>query len=154
MFRSVSRFLVMGAVAAALLVVSLGNAASVSASIDPLTFQKLGCNVGDYNCFYAKLYGGAPLYGNYCDGYGNCTYNPPPEALVYGSGYGSPYSGGYGSVYQYQDGRYCGDGQITYANGVYTCTTTGVPLNIIGGPPIAVGPGTQLPAPINVRIGG
>lgn len=47
MFRSVSRFLAVGAVVAALLVVSLGNAASVSASIDPLTFQKLGCNVND-----------------------------------------------------------------------------------------------------------
>jgi len=82
------------------------------------------------------------------------TYNPPPEALVDGSGYGIPYSGVYGGVYQYQDGRYCGDGRIIYANGVYTCTITGAPLNIVGGPPIAIGPGTLLPAPINVRIGG
>ena len=61
MFRRLRFRLAVGAIIAALFVIGLGSATSVSAAIDPVAFQKLGCNNGDYSCFYARLYGGYPL---------------------------------------------------------------------------------------------
>jgi hypothetical protein len=74
-----------GAIAAALFVVSLGSTVSVSAAIDPVAFQKLGCNNGDLACYYARLYGGYPLRAPYCNASG-CTV-----AAVGDPVYGVPY---------------------------------------------------------------
>jgi len=92
-----------GAIAAALFVVSLGSTVSVSAAIDPVAFQKLGCNNGDYACFYAKLYGGYPLRAPYCDNTG-CTvpnvgdpfYGVPYYTAPY---YVGPYTNPYVAAY-------------------------------------------------------
>src|SRR6185503_3971787 len=77
--------LAVGAIAAALFVLSMGSAVSVSAAIDPVAFQKLGCNDGDYACFYARLYGGYPLRAPYCNANG-CTVAVAGDPL-----YGIPY---------------------------------------------------------------
>lgn len=74
MIRRFSRLIALGALAAALFVATFGSAGSVSAAIDPVAFQKLGCNVNDYSCYYARLYGGVPARVPYCDANG-CSYN-------------------------------------------------------------------------------
>lgn len=73
MFRRLRRLLAVGALGAAMLVIGLGSGGSVSAAIDPVAFQKLGCNNGDLTCYYARLYGGYPLRVPFCDNTG-CTY--------------------------------------------------------------------------------
>lgn len=85
MVRRLRLPLAVGAITAAFFVISLGSAVSVSAAIDPVAFQKLGCNNGDYACFYARLYGGYPLRAPYCDNTG-CTV-----AAVGDPFYGVPY---------------------------------------------------------------
>lgn len=85
MFRRLRFRLALGALTAALFVIAFGSATSVSAAIDPITFQKLGCNNGDYACFYARLYGGYPLRAPYCNGT-DCTV-----AVVGDPFYGIPY---------------------------------------------------------------
>lgn len=49
--------------------------------IDPLTYQKLGCTVGDLNCFYARLNGSVPPTTPYCDGNG-CTSIPAGDSPI------------------------------------------------------------------------
>lgn len=85
MFHRLRRLFAVGAIGAALLVIGLGNAGSVSAAVDPVAFQKLGCTNGDYSCYYARLYGGYPLRAPFCDNNG-CTY-----AAVGDGYYGVPY---------------------------------------------------------------
>jgi hypothetical protein len=89
MFRRLRRLFAVGAIAAALLAIALGSAGSVSAAIDPVAFQKLGCNNGDLTCYYARLYGGYPLRVPFCDATG-CTYAAVGEAY-YGAPYVAPY---------------------------------------------------------------
>jgi hypothetical protein len=84
MFNRLRRLFAVGAIAA-LLAIAVGSAGSVSAAIDPVAFQKLGCTNGDYSCYYARLYGGYPLRAPYCDANG-CTYAAVGEAF-----YGAPY---------------------------------------------------------------
>ncbi len=104
MFSRLRRLVAVGAIGAALLVVSLGSAGSVSAAIDPIALQKLGCNNGDYNCYYARLYGGYPLRAPFCDttgctyaavgdGFFGVPYYAAPNAVPYYAGY--PYGYGY-----------------------------------------------------------
>ncbi|MDQ6602942.1 MAG: hypothetical protein M3Z19_09470 [Chloroflexota bacterium] len=85
MFHRLRRLFAVGAIGAALLVIGLGSAGSVSAAVDPVAFQKLGCTNGDYSCYYARLYGGYPLRAPFCDNNG-CTY-----AAVGDGYYGVPY---------------------------------------------------------------
>lgn len=77
------RTLVTLAVSAILLVVALATAGPAAAAIPDRTFELLGCNVGDYTCFYSKL-GGSP-YGYYCNNnYYSCTAgvpDTPPQNL-------------------------------------------------------------------------
>ena len=70
-----------GALGIALLVVGLGSAASVSADISPLTFQKLGCANGDLACYQARLNGSVPLTVPYCNGSG-CTSVPVGDSVL------------------------------------------------------------------------
>lgn len=73
------RTLVTMAVGALLIVLALANAGSVGASVSDRAFQVLGCAVGDYNCYYARL-GGSP-YSTYCaNGYYTCTNGVPNAA--------------------------------------------------------------------------
>jgi len=71
------------AVSAILIVVAIATAGPAAAAIPDRTFQILGCNVGDYSCFYSKL-GGSP-YEYYCNnGYYTCTNgvpDTPPQNL-------------------------------------------------------------------------
>src|SRR5690242_19391171 len=70
------RTLVTLAVSVILIVVAVATAGPAAAAIPDRTFQLLGCNVGDYSCFYGKL-GGSP-YGYYCsNGYYTCTNGIP-----------------------------------------------------------------------------
>lgn len=94
MFRRLRRLFAVGAIGAALLVVGLGNAGSVSAAIDPVAFQKLGCNNGDYTCYYARLYGGYPLRAPLCDNTG-CSYAAVGDGFYGAPYYAAPYYAGY-----------------------------------------------------------
>jgi hypothetical protein len=85
MFGRLRRLLAVGAIGAALFAVAIGSAGSVSAAIDPVAFQKLGCNNGDLSCYYARLYGGYPLTVPYCDNTG-CS------ASTFGDAYAVPYT--------------------------------------------------------------
>lgn len=76
MIARIVRTLVTMAVGALLIVLALANAGSVGASVPDRAFQVLGCTIGDYNCYYARL-GGSP-YSTYCaNGYYTCTNGVP-----------------------------------------------------------------------------
>ena len=103
MFRRLRRLFAVGAIGAALLVIGLGSAGSVSAAIDPVAFQKLGCNNGDYTCYYARLYGGYPLRAPFCDNNG-CTYAAVGDGYYGVPFYAAPYYVAYPSGYAYPIG--------------------------------------------------
>jgi hypothetical protein len=85
------RTLVTLAVSVILIVVAVATAGQAAAAIPDRTFQLLGCNVGDYSCFYGKL-GGSP-YGYYCsNGYYTCT-NGIPDTPPQNQQNVSPYCG-------------------------------------------------------------
>jgi hypothetical protein len=90
MFRHLRRLLAVGALGAALLIIGVGSAGSVSAAISPATYQKLGCTNGDLNCYYARLYGGYPITAPYCDNTG-CTYAAVGDAVFAAPYYSAPY---------------------------------------------------------------
>ncbi len=76
MTARIPRTLVTLAVGAVLIVSALVSAGSVGASIADRAFQVLGCSIGDYNCYYARL-GGSP-YATYCsNSYYSCTNGVP-----------------------------------------------------------------------------
>ncbi len=103
MFRRLRRLFAVGAIGAALLAIGLGSAGSVSAAIDPVAFQKLGCNNGDYTCYYARLYGGYPLRAPFCDNNG-CTYAAVGDGYYGVPFYAAPYYATYLSGYAYPIG--------------------------------------------------
>jgi|SRR5579885_3415126 len=73
--RMVRRVLT-AAVGAVLLIAAIGSAVTVQAAIQDRAFQAVGCDVGDYTCYYAKL-GGSP-YSYYCqNSYYSCTSGIP-----------------------------------------------------------------------------
>src|SRR5689334_23239442 len=94
MFRRFRRLCAVGAIGAALLVLGLSSTVSVSAAIDPVAFQKLGCNNGDLTCYYARLYGGYPLRAPFCDNTG-CTYAAVGDGYFAAPYYAAPYYAGY-----------------------------------------------------------
>src|SRR5438105_9233351 len=91
MILRLRRVLAVGLVSAALFAVGLASAGSVSAAIDPVAFQKVGCNVNDYGCYYARLYGGVPGYVPYC-GYAGCSYATAGEPYYAVPYYAAPYA--------------------------------------------------------------
>jgi len=101
-FCRLRRLCAVGAIGAAILVIGMSSAGSVSAAIDPVAFQKLGCNNGDYTCYYARLYGGYPLRTPFCDNTG-CAYAAVGEGFYGVSYYTAPsftgYPYGYGYAY-------------------------------------------------------
>ena len=109
MFHRLRRLFAVGALGAALFAIAIGSAGSVSAAIDPVAFQKLGCNNGDLSCYYARLYGGYPLRVPYCDNtgcaastFGNdyaVPYAPYAPAPYYAGAYINPYYAGYPYAY-------------------------------------------------------
>lgn len=114
---------IVGFAAAIVFVLSLAMSTSVGAtSIPDGAYKQVGCNVGNYACYIAKV-GGQPYYGySYSAPYGYGYANAYPYAApVYGNGFG------YGGGYQYTDNRFCGDGQVTSTPSGYFCTSTGVP---------------------------
>lgn len=55
----------------------------VSAAIADRAFTAIGCNVGDYTCYYAKMGGGGSINTYYCrTGYYECT-NGVPNSNIY-----------------------------------------------------------------------
>ncbi len=90
------RPLVTIAVGVLLAVMAFANAGSVGAAIPDRTFQVMGCDVGDYTCFYHKI-GGAPTT-YYCNaGYYTCA-NGVPTGPEQDSPNASPYCADGGGV--------------------------------------------------------
>lgn len=111
----------LGIAGAIVLALSLAVGTSVGATDLPdQAFTNVGCDVGNYTCYYARV--GTPYYG-------------------YGSAYNGYAYGGYApvGVYQYQDNRFCDDGQINATPQGFFCTTSGVPAYPSGG--VAFAPG-------------
>lgn len=116
MTARVLRTLVTMVVGGLLIVLALANAGSVGAAVPDRAFQVMGCTIGDYTCYYARL-GGGSSYTSYCNsGYYTCT-NGVPDAP---------------QQFAQNVSQYCGDGGGTgCVNGspLYTSTT---PANING----------------------
>ncbi len=82
MVRRVRQRIVAGAMVMAMLAVSVGSL-SVSAAIADRAFTAIGCNVGDYTCYYAKMGGGGSINTYYCrTGYYDCN-NGVPISNIY-----------------------------------------------------------------------
>jgi hypothetical protein len=118
MIGRLRRLFAVGVIGGALLTIGLISAGPVAADVDPVAFQKLGCNVNDYSCYYARLYGGVPRQIPYCDNSG-CAYNnvgdpyysAPYAVNPYVNPYANPYYAAYpsdvtGYVYPYGSGPY------------------------------------------------
>jgi len=105
MARRVRQTLIAGAVIAVLLILGVG-VMPASAAIADRAFTAIGCNVGDYNCFYAKMGGTQDTY--YCQtGYYECTNgvtNAPQQFPTAGAAT-----------------NYCQDGAAYVQNGTYGC---------------------------------
>jgi hypothetical protein len=106
MFSRLRRLFAVGALGAALFAIAIGSVGSVSAAIDPVAFQKLGCTNGDLSCYYARLYGGYPLTVPYCDNTGcnavaagDAYVVPYAPAPYYAAPYANPYYVGYPYAY-------------------------------------------------------
>lgn len=70
------RPLVTMAVGALLVVMAFASAGSVGAAIPDRTFQVMGCDIGDYACYYHKIGGAPETY--YCNaGYYTCANGVP-----------------------------------------------------------------------------
>ena len=70
------RPLVTMAVGMLLVVMAFANAGSVGAAIPDRTFQVMGCDIGDYTCYYHKI-GGAPETYVCNAGYYTCANGVP-----------------------------------------------------------------------------
>jgi len=104
-----------GVVGAILFVLSLTLGTTASASTLPDgAFTNVGCDVGNYSCYTAKV-GALP----YPYAYPFTAYAPAAAYGYVSPTYASP------SGYQYTDSRFCGDGQVTATSQGYFCTTTG-----------------------------
>lgn len=85
------RKLVTMAVGGLMVVMAFAGAGSASAAIPDRAFQALGCDIGDYTCYYHKL-GGAPE-SNYCtSNVYTCTNGVPNTPPQYSTNV-SPYCG-------------------------------------------------------------
>jgi hypothetical protein len=103
-------------------------------SLPNSAFSAVGCEIGNYSCFYAAT--GSQGYG-----YGYYGYTGLP-AYAYTAAQVPAISGVYG--YQYTDNRFCGDGQVTATPQGYFCTATGVPAWRSDGT-TAIAPGALYP---------
>jgi hypothetical protein len=114
MARHIRQTVIAGAAIAMLLVLSVG-AMPASAAIADRAFTAIGCNVGDYNCFYAKMGGGAQnTY--YCQtGYYDCTNGVPNSKVQITTG---------------PESSLCADGAAYIQNGTYSCLN-GNPIGLI-----------------------
>lgn len=111
--RSLVRQLVLGAVMATLLSLSLLSGVSADGgTVSDNDFVVVGCPVGNYDCYYARV-GGVPYAG------------VPYAGIPYG-GYGTPYGGAQFGRFYYRDNRYCGDGLLFIQNGINYCANSGV----------------------------
>ena len=113
----VLRTLVASAIGAVLLIVTIGTAGTVEASIPDRAFQAMGCSIGDYTCYYSRL--GGSSYTYYCqNGYYTCTNGVPNTPVQNGP--------------NVQGTIYCGDGGATGCvdgSALYTSTN---PVDITG----------------------
>ncbi len=115
MARHVRQALIAGAAIAALLILTVG-AMPASAAIADKAFTVVGCNVGDYNCYYSKL-GGSSQDAYYCQ---NSYY--PCTGGVLDPGVRIPTAG--------QETNYCADGAAYIQNGIYGCAN-GNPIGTV-----------------------
>ena len=91
MTTHVVRKLVTMAIGGLMVVTAFAGAGSVGAAIPNRAFQALGCDIGDYACYYHKL-GGAPE-SNYCtSNVYTCTDGVPNTPPQYSTNV-SPYCG-------------------------------------------------------------
>jgi hypothetical protein len=115
MARHVRQSLIAGAAIAALLILTVG-AVPASAAIADKAFTVMGCNVGDYNCYYSKMGGGSPD-AYYCQsGYYQCTsgvIDPVTRTTTAGP-----------------ETNYCVDGAAYTQNGIYGCVN-GNPIGAV-----------------------
>ncbi len=91
MTTRIVRTLVTMTVGALLIVLTLANAGSVGAAIPDRAFQVLGCNIGDYSCYHARL-GGVPS-SSYCSNSVYTCTNGVPNTPAQFSQDVSPYCG-------------------------------------------------------------
>ena len=108
MTARVVRTLVTMAVGGLLMVMAFVSAASVGAALPDRNFQVMGCNIGDYTCYYART-GESAAYTYYCNaGYFTCTNGVPDTTVQYSTDV-SPYCGDGG-------GAGCINGSPLYVN--------------------------------------
>ncbi len=82
MVSRMRQLVVAGAMVAVVLAVSVGSV-TVSAAVADRAFTAIGCDVGDYTCYYAKMGGGSTANTYYCrTGYYECT-NGVPISNIY-----------------------------------------------------------------------
>ena len=115
MVRHVRQALIAGAAIAALLILTVGTVPA-SAAIADKAFTVVGCNVGDYNCFYSKL-GGGSQDSYYCQS----AYYPCTNGVL-DPGTQFPTAG--------PETNYCQDGAAYIQNGIYGCTN-GNPIGAV-----------------------
>jgi hypothetical protein len=114
MARHVRQAIIAGATIGMLLMLGIG-AAPASAAIADRAFTVVGCNVGDYTCFYSKM-GGASQDPYYCtNGYYDCTNGVPNGTVHTTAG---------------PETDYCADGAAYIQNGNYGCAN-GNPIGLV-----------------------
>lgn len=107
------RRIAIAATGIALLVASLATTVSVGAALPNAAFTSVGCDIGNYTCYYNKV------------GYRTYGYNPYVYASYpYVNTAYRPFVGSY----VYQDNRFCDDGRILFSGGQYFCASTGLPV--------------------------
>jgi hypothetical protein len=124
MAARVVRTLVMMTVGGLLMVMAFANAGAVGASLPDRAFQVMGCNIGDYTCYYART-GESAAYTYYCNaGYFTCTNGVPDTTAQYLANV-SPYCGDGG-------GAGCINGSPLYVNTTpVTANGSGLAVNVV-----------------------
>lgn len=106
MVRRMRQLWVAGAMVGALLALTTGSL-PVSAAIADRAFTVLGCEVGDYTCFYAKMGGGGSNDAYFCrNGYYTCENGVPVATVTQTAG---------------AESQYCAGGAAYLQNGTYGC---------------------------------
>ncbi len=122
MIARVPRRLVLMAVGGMLMVLAFASAASVGAAIPDRAFQVMGCDIGDYACYYHRL-GGAP-FSSYCNNSAYTCTNGIPEPPSQYSTNVSPYCGDGG-------GAGCINGSPLFVSTTVPSNGSGLTTNVI-----------------------
>jgi hypothetical protein len=107
MERQIRKAIIAGVAIGALLMLTIG-AVPASAAIQDRAFTAIGCNVGDYTCFYSKMGGGGSQNSYYCqNAYYPCANGVPVANPQVTSG---------------PETELCAGGAAYLQNGTYGCT--------------------------------